>query len=88
MTLPTKAAIATAATTGNGPQAWPTELALQMQALRDALQQGVRPLSSVQVAAGFRRVKPEKVEPLLATLAALSLVRQTAEGAYVTGGRY
>ena len=54
-----------------------------MQALRDALQQAARPLSSVQVAAGFRRVKPEKMETLLATLAALSLVRQTAEGAYV-----
>jgi hypothetical protein len=54
-----------------------------MQMLRDALPQAARPLSSVQVAAGFRCVRPEKGEPLLATLAALSLVRQTAEGAYV-----
>jgi hypothetical protein len=83
LALPTQAAVATAATTGTGPQAWPTELAQQMQVLRDALQQAARPLSSVQVAASFRRVKPEKVEPLLATLAALSLVRQTPEGAYV-----
>ena len=73
----------TAATSGTSPQAWPTGLARQMQVLRDALQQAARPLSSVQVVVGFRRVKPEKVAPLLATLAALSLVRQTAEGAYV-----
>lgn len=45
-----------------------------MQALCDALQQAARPLSTVQVAAGFQRVRPEKLEPLLATL---SLVRQT-----------
>ena len=63
-----------------GPHPWPTELALQMQALRDAVQQAAQPLSAAQVAARFRRVKPEKVEPLLATLAALSLVRQTPEG--------
>jgi hypothetical protein len=54
-----------------------------MQALRVALPLAARPLSSVRAAAGFRRVRPEKGEPLLATLAALSLVRQTAEGAYV-----
>jgi hypothetical protein len=65
------------------PIDFPKELAPQMQALRDALQQAGQPLSAAQVAASFRRLKPEKVEPLLATLAALSLVRQTPEGAYV-----
>jgi hypothetical protein len=67
----------------SSPIPFPTELAQQMQALRDALQQAAQPLSAAQVAAGFKRLKPEKVEPLLATLAALALVRQTPEGAYV-----
>jgi hypothetical protein len=42
------------------------------------------PLSAAQVAARFKRLKPEKVEPLLATLAALSLIRLTPEGAYAS----
>ncbi|GAB3835794.1 class I SAM-dependent DNA methyltransferase [Hymenobacter jeollabukensis] len=67
---------------GSGGEAFPTELAQQMQALRDALQQAAQPLTAAQVAARFKRVKPEKVEPLLATLAALSLIRRTPEGAY------
>lgn len=54
-----------------------------MQALRDTLQQAVQPLSAAQVAAGFRRVKADKIASLLQTLAALSLLRQTPEGAYV-----
>jgi hypothetical protein len=37
--LPIQAAVTAAATIGTGPQAWPIELAQQMQALRDALQQ-------------------------------------------------
>ena len=83
LALPTAAATATTATPeATGPQPWPTELAPQMQALRDALQQAAQPLSAAQVAARFRRLKPEKVEPLLATLAALSLVRQTPEGTF------
>ncbi|GAA4383219.1 class I SAM-dependent DNA methyltransferase [Hymenobacter koreensis] len=68
---------------GSGGEVWPTELAPQMQALRDALQQAAQPQTAAQVAARFKRLKPEKVEPLLATLAALALVRQTPEGAYV-----
>ena len=81
LALPAAAATA-AAVTATGPQAWPTELAQQMQALRDALQQAAQPQTAAQVAAGFKRLKADKVEPLLATLAALSLVRQTPEGAY------
>jgi hypothetical protein len=50
------------------------------QVLRDALQQAAQPLSAAQAAARFRRVRSGEVAPLLATL---SLVRQTAEGAYV-----
>ena len=82
LALPTAAVATAAAVAPTGPQAGPAELAQQMQALRDALQQAAQPLSATQVAAGFKRLKPEKVEPLLATLAALSLVRQTPEGAY------
>ena len=55
-----------------------------MQALREALQQAAQPRSAAQVAAGFKRLKPEKVEPLLATLAALSPVRQTPEGIHAS----
>ncbi|MBG8553678.1 hypothetical protein [Hymenobacter guriensis] len=69
-------------TGGKRPQSWPPELAQQMQALLDTLQQAGQPLTTAQVAARFRRLKAEKVQPLLATLAALSLVRQTADGAY------
>ncbi|TGE18943.1 class I SAM-dependent DNA methyltransferase [Hymenobacter elongatus] len=65
------------------PQAWPTELAPQMQALRDAVAQAGQPVTAAQVAARFKRLKADKVEPLLATLAALSLLRQTLEGTYV-----
>ncbi|MFD2569968.1 class I SAM-dependent DNA methyltransferase [Spirosoma soli] len=78
----------TAAVTANTPvteaskQEWPKELAQQMQAVRDAVQQAGVPLSAKQVAAFFQRTKPEKVQPLLDTLAALALVRQTPEGAY------
>ena len=80
-TLALPAATATAAAVmATGPQVWPTELAQQMQALRDALQQAAQPQTAAQVAAGFKRLKADKVEPLLATLAALSLVRQTPEG--------
>ncbi|MBC6699129.1 class I SAM-dependent DNA methyltransferase [Hymenobacter sp. BT190] len=82
LALPTEAAAAAGSALAAGPQAWPTELAQQMQALRDALQQAAQPLTATQVAAGFKRLKPEKVEPLLATLAALSLIRLTPEGSY------
>ncbi|MDO7849938.1 hypothetical protein Q5H92_26500 [Hymenobacter sp. M29] len=88
LSLPTAAAFSdagrsTPATEGIAPQAWPAELAQQMQALRDALQQAAQPLTAAQVATRFKRLKPDKAEPLLQTLAALSLLRQTPEGAYV-----
>ncbi|SNC66046.1 Type II restriction/modification system, DNA methylase subunit YeeA [Hymenobacter gelipurpurascens] len=83
--LPTaaKAAAATAtAQEATGPQPWPTELAQQMQALRDVVQQAAQPVSAAQVAARFRHLKPEKVQPLLDTLTALSLLRRTEEATY------
>ncbi|HEV7350366.1 class I SAM-dependent DNA methyltransferase [Telluribacter sp.] len=66
-----------------GPMEWPKELAQQMQAIRDVVQQAGQPLSIEQVAKRFQRTKADKVHPLLDTLAALSLLRQTEEGAYV-----
>ena len=53
-----------------------------MQAVRDVVQQAGVPLSTKQVAAFFQKTQPEKVQPLLDTLAALALVRQTPEGTY------
>ncbi|GAA3995998.1 hypothetical protein GCM10022408_03210 [Hymenobacter fastidiosus] len=61
---------------------FPKELSQQMQAVRDAVQQAGQAVSTAQVAARFRRTRPEKVQPLLDTLTALSLLRQTEEGAY------
>jgi len=80
LSLPKQIMPATAATGIAGPQLWPTELAQQMQALRDAIQQAGQPLTTEQVAARFKRTKPEKVRPLLDTLAALSLLRLTDNG--------
>ncbi|MBC6988998.1 class I SAM-dependent DNA methyltransferase [Hymenobacter sp. BT491] len=80
--LPTAAPTTAAAAGHLGPQPWPPELAQQMQAVRDAVQQAGQPLTAAQVAARFRRTKPEKVQPLLETLAALSLLRITEEGLY------
>ncbi|WP_082017036.1 class I SAM-dependent DNA methyltransferase [Hymenobacter sp. DG25B] len=80
LALPTQAAATTATPATTSLQPWPTELAPQMQALRDALQQAAQPLSAAQVATRFKRLKPEKAQPLLDTLVALSLIRQTEEG--------
>jgi hypothetical protein len=55
-----------------------------MQALCEATQQAGQPLTSEQVAARFRRTRPEKVRPLLDTLAALSLLRLTEGGGYAS----
>ncbi|WP_157627118.1 class I SAM-dependent DNA methyltransferase [Spirosoma luteum] len=63
-------------------QEWPKELAQQMQAVRDTVQQSGVPLSTKQVAAFFQKTPPGKVQPLLDTLATLALVRQTPEGTY------
>ncbi|SFQ31707.1 hypothetical protein [Hymenobacter arizonensis] len=62
---------------------FPKELAQQMQAVREVVQQAGTALTVAEVATRFKRLKPDKAEPLLATLAALSLLRQTPDGAYV-----
>jgi len=76
LSLPVKAtssAVARSSTQpgGNAPQPWPTELAQQMQALRDALRQGGQPLTSAEVSSRFKRVKSAKIAPLIQTLAAI-----------------
>ncbi|WP_229380044.1 class I SAM-dependent DNA methyltransferase [Fibrella forsythiae] len=63
-------------------QVWPKALAQQMQAVREAVQQAGVPISTKQVATYFQRTRPEKVQPLLDTLASLALVRLTPEGTY------
>lgn len=75
-------AIAATATTETAKQEWPKELAQQMQAVREVVQQAGVPLTAKQVAALFQGTQPKKVQPLLDTLAMLALVRQTSEGAY------
>ena len=57
------------------PQPWPTGLAQQMQVVRGIVQQASQPLSSAQVAACFRGSSAKKVQPLLDTLAIMSLIR-------------
>lgn len=63
-------------------QEWPKELAQQMQAIRDAVQQAGAPIDAKQIAAQFQRTNAGKVQPLLDTLATLALIRLTPEGAY------
>jgi len=82
LSLGTPAPATATAAEPTGPQPWPTDLADQMQAVRAVVQQAAAPLTAAQVAARFRRTRADKVRPLLDTLAALSLVRATPEGAY------
>ena len=75
LALPAVAAPTPVATAEAGPQPWPAKLAQQMQAVRGIVQQAGLPVSSAQVAARFRRTHPERVQPLLDTLAAMALIR-------------
>lgn len=63
-------------------QEWPTELAGQMQAVRNLVQQSPEPLTARQVAGQFKKVSTDKVQPLLDTLTTLALLRQTPEEKY------
>ncbi len=82
LALPTATSTATALTDLAILQPWPAELAQQMQAVRAIVSQAAAPVTVDQVAARFRRTRPERVRPLLDTLTALALVRPTPEGAY------
>jgi hypothetical protein len=52
------------------PLEWPKELAQQMQALREVVQQAGQPIRIEQVAARFGKTKAEKIHPLPDTQAA------------------
>ena len=80
--LPTSTSTTSAPVAVASQQEWPSGLAQQMQAVRDAVQQAGVPLSTKQVAAFFLRTNAGKVQPLLDTLAALALLRQTPESTY------
>jgi hypothetical protein len=82
LALPTTGPAAVAAADTTAAQPWPAELSEQMQAVRAVVQQAAVPLTVAQVAAHFRRTRADRVRPLLDTLAALSLVRPTPEGAF------
>jgi len=74
LSLPTTGPAAVAAT-DTAAQPWPAELAQQMQAIRAVVAQAAAPVTASQVAARFRRTRAAQVQPLLATLTALSLLR-------------
>ncbi len=71
--LPTRVATETAAVLA--PLPWPAELAKQMQAVRDVVTQAPAPLTARQVAARFAGAGPARVQPILDSLATLSLLR-------------
>ncbi|GAB3308824.1 class I SAM-dependent DNA methyltransferase [Hymenobacter sp. BT175] len=64
---------------GEASNAWPQDLAQQMQALRTAIQLAEMPLTAAQVAKRFRGAGPARVQPLLDTLVTLGLVRHLIE---------
>ena len=66
------------------PQEWPKELSGQMQAIRTVVQQASQPISAAEVASQFKRIKVDKVQPLLDTLTMLALLRLTPENTYAS----
>ena len=74
LALPTQPAAEAAAALV--PLPWPPELARQMQAVREAVTQAPAPLTARQVAARFAGAGPSRVQPILDSLAALSLLRR------------
>lgn len=83
MNLPTAVSPETPVVSPDLQREWPKDLAKQMQAVRDVVQQAGGPISVAQVAAWFGKLRPATVQPLLDTLTALALLRQTEDGAYV-----
>jgi hypothetical protein len=76
--LPTT--VAAEATTKLAPQPWPAELVGQIQAVREVVTQAPAPLTMQQVAARFAGAGPAKIQPILDTLTALSLLRWVEAG--------
>jgi len=58
-----------------------------MQAVRAVVAQAATPITIDQVAARFRRTRPERVQPLLDTLEMLKLVRFTPEEGRMRGSQ-
>lgn len=87
LALPVAKPTATALTNLANIQPWPTELAQQMQAVRAVVAQAATPITIDQVAARFRRTRPERVQPLLDTLEMLKLVRFTPEEGRMRGSQ-
>ena len=75
LSLPSTGPAAVAAAVAAAAQPWPTELAQQMQAMRAVVAQAAAPVTAAQVPARFRRTRATQVQPLLAILTALSLLR-------------
>ena len=75
MALPTTNPAAIADADATAAQPWPAELTQQMQTVRAVVAQAAAPVTATQVAARFRRTRVAQVQPLLATLTALSLLR-------------
>jgi hypothetical protein len=81
MTLAT-AAVAEAVALADA-QPWPAELVRQIKAVREVVTQATAPLTAKQVAAQFIKTRPAQVQPMLDTLADLSLLRWVeTENAY------
>ncbi len=64
---------------------WPTGLAAQANAVRDALAEAAGPQDSIQLAARFKRARKQTVAEILETLVALGHAREVGEGRYVAG---
>lgn len=67
------------------PQAWPTELPAQVQAIRDTLAARRTPLSAEEVARQFRRANRARVAEVLTTLAALGQARKIDGDRFLPG---
>ena len=78
LNLPT--AVTTEAAAKLAPQPWPAELVLQIQAVREVVTQAPAPLTTSQVAARLAGAGPAKIQPILDTLTALSLLRWVEAG--------
>jgi hypothetical protein len=73
---------ATLATSLKAKTPWPKTLPEQVQAVRTALVTSAGPVTAEAIARTFLRARTDKVEELLATLAALGQARESEPGSY------
>ena len=69
---------------GARPRLWPSGLADQARAVREALAAAGRPVTPAEVARIFRRARTPTVAELLATLAALGHAREVEPGRFAS----